>query len=82
MKLTLEKARLLFDAGGLKEATAVHAPMHEGKYLLVFEAKQESGWVSHNLISKRGAIREFSSLEAAQITVKSIGFKGDRVIFQ
>jgi hypothetical protein len=81
MNLTLEKARLLFKSGALKEPTAVHAPINEDKFMLMMEIKQETGWATAHLVSKRGKIREFPSLEAAKTTVESIGFKADRVKF-
>lgn len=68
------EAKLLFDAGSLKSATAVPEPMgRSGHWLLQFEAQNRSQ--VHTLAAQREPQRVFKSADAVLATAHKIGFR-------
>lgn len=68
--MQLKDLKLLFDAGSLKKAVVVPAPMNAG-YLLMVD--------KHSLRAQRGGVRLFKSIDAAVESAHKIGFKSIQV---
>lgn len=72
--IKLEVCKRLFSAGALKSPLIVREPMTADKWIIQMEVKQEV-WITTTLENRRGAVREFASIEAAIKTLNDIGFK-------
>lgn len=69
----------LCSAGAVKNASIVHAMLSD-KWNLQLDVKNNSGEETVVLHSKRGAVRDFSSIEATLKTIKEIGLREARII--
>lgn len=68
------EAKILFDAGALKSATAVPEPLGKhGHWLLQFEAQNRSQ--AYTLAAQREPHRVFKSADAVLATAHKIGFR-------
>lgn len=72
--MKLDTARQLFQAKAVRNPEIVPHALKAGRWLIQFEANK-SVWQHVTLESRRGAVREFASLEAAGKMVQEIGFK-------
>lgn len=72
MKVNLIK--MLFNANAVQNAQLVPAPMAEGKFNLLVDINQGT-WQTVSVESRRGGVRDFSSVEAALNILKSIGLR-------
>lgn len=70
-QVTVQQARQYFDLGVLAFAFIVPVPMSTGWQITI---EGTSGTVWH-LVTARGEVREFASLDAAVNALRSIGWK-------
>lgn len=80
--MKLDKLKLLFESGGLKDATAISAPMTDGKWLVTFSSRTAAGWDVVTMTSDRGGSREFSTLDTVSRVVSAVGFREFAVVSQ
>ncbi|GEM77535.1 hypothetical protein [Vibrio sagamiensis] len=64
--MQIKDLKILFDAGAVKKATVVSAPLEGGYHLLIDK---------HVLQAQRGGDRLFKTLDAACESASNIGFK-------
>ncbi|MBY7814406.1 plasmid replication protein RepB [Vibrio fluvialis] len=69
--MQIKDLRLLFDAGSLKKAQIVRAPMGTGYILLIDK---------HIVQAQRGGDRLFKSIDAAVESAHNIGFRKVEVV--
>lgn len=73
-----KEIKTLFDAGALKAATVAPNPDGKGGWIALF-----AGEKNYALRSQRDTItRNFKTLDAAQKTLKAIGFREFRVSYK
>ncbi|MEE9356621.1 MAG: hypothetical protein V3U75_13610 [Methylococcaceae bacterium] len=71
----------LCSAGAVSNASIVHAMLSE-KWNLQLDVKQNGKTETIVLHSKRGKVRDFSSIEATLKTIKEIGLGEARIVIE
>lgn len=73
--------KLLFDVGHIKKPVITHSMMSQ-KWQLMFDVKEKKQERTVVLESKRGKVRQFSTIEAAIKLLEDIGFKSVNINFK
>lgn len=73
-QITIQKAREYFDLGVLRGAVLLREPMGKG-WEISLEVAVGSPAVIWSLVTSRGDLRVFASLDSAANALREIGFK-------
>jgi hypothetical protein len=78
--LELKEARMLFDAGALKDARVMPEPI-SGGWILLLAKKDGKKWINDNFTSRRSeSYKSFKDINTAINTCKKIGFNDVSVL--
>jgi len=78
--IELKEAKIIFNAGGLKEPKIINEILSNG-WIILFEKKVNGKWVTDGYASRRSEDNKiFKDLRSAVNTIKNIGFNTVQII--